>query len=248
MEPFRRVLNPGGSVLSRRRVRNAEVAEHRPGVEAVVLARDGADVVERQREAARAAHVAHDADVIGGARGAGAETPDDDVAGLPGRERGAVERGGKRCGVRAQVDEHRGDAAVIDVAVGMRHGREGCRAAEDVVVDELLEVDARRAEGADDDVRADAAVRWRIAVGVGERGIGGVVRDGAGDLEAGAGDDGGGAREREIGHGHGHGHVGERGWGRGQGWGRGSGAREEEEKERAKKGGHEGTSVGRDDS
>lgn len=102
-----------------------------------------------------------------------------------------------------------GDAAVVDVAVRAGEApvfRVGLEVGVHVLVDPLLEVaDFCVAEGADDDIGADAFFAREVAIGVGEADVGGIVGGGDADLfacgggDAGAGICGVGGAEKEEG-------------------------------------------------
>ena len=161
------------------------------GEEVVVFDRAAADVVDDEGLAVAGEAVGDDHDVGAvAAEGAG-----DDVAG---EVVGLLFGHGEGEAAALEKDAEVGDAAVVDVGVGLSQApdfRVGGEVGAHVEVDELLEVEAGGvAEGADDDVGADAALAGDVAAGVFERDVGGVVAGGHADLGAGGGDEGEGFR------------------------------------------------------
>ena len=155
-----------------------------------------------ERPSTGAEMITHDTYMVGGAPRAGVEREDDHVPPLP-----VAFLGGACMG--AQVDQKRADAPVIDVGVRGCDGRVGERTRKDVGVDKLLEVDAHRAQRADDDVGTHASGRDEIPPRIHtlpcidliiaakrQSEVGRVIGDLPLDLQPSAGDDPGRSRRR----------------------------------------------------
>lgn len=179
------------------------MADDLVGEEDVFFLGAGADVVDDERGGA-GFFVGHDADV----EQAGIEAPGNDVTGLVGGGGGV---GGRQREVLAfEVAHEVGHASVIDVFVGAFESP--CFGIDrevigHVLVDLLLQVGAGGADGAHDDIGADAGAQRDVAAGVGEFHVTRIVTGGDADLgtralhdaRGGVGGGGGGGRVRGVG-------------------------------------------------
>jgi len=149
------------------------------GEEDVFALRTLADVVDEERTVRAGSNsVGNEADV----EEAGRKTPDHEVAG---DVIGSTSCDRKLLSLALEEDHEIGDTAVVDVGVGREMAPIGGIASGRflfVLVDEHLEIDLHLAQGADDDVGADAPIQRHVAAGVGDLHISGIVAGGDADL------------------------------------------------------------------
>jgi len=152
------------------------VAGDFPGEEDVFDSGSGADVVLDEVAAGVRGFFAHDDSDV---RNVAAEVPGDEFAG---QIVGAVESNRQRFAFARKKDLKIRNAAMVDVGVRVsEHPAPLVRIEREirlhVFVNFFLQIDAKRAVGADDFVGADASAGGNIAVGIGDSDVSGVVAD-----------------------------------------------------------------------